>query len=165
MAEKKGIVKEIATGMPPWAKGVVAVGLLAGGGYLIYYLIKNLKEGLKSLQDLKEKKQLQSDKEELINSGMKPTYQQTQYNKYADSLWSCLGGATEDEDCIRDVMRAMKNDVDVLTLIEAYGTRDIGFWSTKNLDLVSAIREYLYSSEVETYVNLPLRNNKVKYQF
>lgn len=44
MAEKQGFIKEITTGLPAWAKGVLAVAIIGGSAYGIYYLIKNLKE-------------------------------------------------------------------------------------------------------------------------
>ena len=44
MAEKQGFLKEVTTGLPAWAKGVLAVTIIGGGAYAIYYLVKNLKE-------------------------------------------------------------------------------------------------------------------------
>jgi hypothetical protein len=44
MAEKQGFVKEITTGLPAWAKGVIAVTVIGGGGYAIYTLVKKLNE-------------------------------------------------------------------------------------------------------------------------
>lgn len=158
------VTKTIIEEIPSWAKGIIVVAGLGLAGYFIY---KFAKGGLKSLKDAKEKNQLLSDEKGLQNIGMKYSYMTSQYNTFADKVFSALKGASEDETMIKYVMSNMKNDLDVLALIKAYGIRDASYWGweSANYDLVTAINAYLESDEVETYVNAPLRSNGVKYQF
>jgi hypothetical protein len=158
------VTKTIIEEIPSWAKGIVVV---AGIGIVGYFIYKFAKGGFKSLKEAKEKNQLQSDEKQLQNIGMKYSYMTSQYNTFADKIFSALKGATEDETMIRYVMSNMRNDLDVLALIRAYGFRDASYWAweTAKYDLVTAINAYLESDEVETYVNAPLRTNGVKYQF
>jgi hypothetical protein len=58
----------------------------------------------------------------------------------------------------------MRNDLDVLELIKVYGKRDIG-WFDPERDLISQLQAELSDSDKETYVNNPLRINRVSYQF
>ena len=163
----KGVVKEVTTGLPSWAKGVIAIALIGGGGFLIYRLAKDLGDKIKSLKDIKELNQLKDDEKQLQNAGVKYSYTQSQYNIFADKLFSALKGADEDEDMVASVMKQMKNDLDILALIKAYGKRDTAYWGweTHNYDLVTAINAYMSDSEIETYVNKPLAANGVNYRF
>lgn len=163
-SSKQGFVTTLVEETPSWAKGIVVVATIGGLAYLIYKLAKG---GLKSLKDAKEKGQLKSDANDLLNQGVKYSYLVSQYNTFADKIFSALKGASEDEDMIKAVMSSMKNDLDVLALIEAYGTRDASYWAfeTAKYDLVTALNAYLEADEIETYVNAPLRINNIKYQF
>jgi hypothetical protein len=51
-----------------------------------------------------------------------------------------------------------------LELIKVYGKRDIG-WFDPERDLISQLQAELSDSDKETYVNNPLRINRVSYQF
>lgn len=163
-SDKQGFVTTLVEETPSWAKGIVVVATLGGLAYLIYRVAKG---GFKSLKDAKEKGQLKSDANDLLSQGVKYSYLVSQYNTFADKIFSALKGASEDEDMIKAVMSSMKNDLDVLALIEAYGTRDASYWAweTAKYDLVTALNAYLEADEIETYVNEPLRINNIKYQF
>ena len=60
----------------------------------------------------------------------------------------------------------MKNNLDVLKLVEVYGTKDGGsyFWTPK-MTLIEQIPYDMTDAEIETYVNGPLRANRITYQF
>lgn len=57
-----------------------------------------------------------------------PSYTLTQYKTYADKLFTAMDGAGTDLPAITDVMNAMENDLDVLALIDAFGTRAGTSW-------------------------------------
>jgi hypothetical protein len=159
-----GFAKTLVEEIPSWAKGILVIAAVGVVGYVVYRVAKG---GLKSLKDAREKGQLKNDEKDLLNKGVKYSYLTSQYNSFADKIYSALKGATEDEDAIKTVMSNMKNDLDVLALIAAYGSRDASYWAweTANYDLVTALNAYLSDSEMELYVNTPLRINNVKYQF
>ena len=60
----------------------------------------------------------------------------------------------------------MKNNLDVLKLVEVYGTKDGGyyFWTPK-MTLIEQIPYDMTDAEIETYVNAPLRAKSITYQF
>jgi len=158
------ITKTVIEEIPSWAKGILVIAVVGVVGYVVYKVAKG---GLKSLKDAREKGQLNNDTKDLLNKGVKYSYLTSQYNSFADKIYSALKGASEDEDAIKTVMSNMKNDLDVLALIAAYGSRDASYWAweSANYDLVTALNAYLDDSEMELYVNTPLRINNVKYQF
>ena len=137
--------------------------LIAGGvGFLIYKAGKGVsaafQEWLKGRDYTKE-----------YNTKAKTmslTYNPTQYKIFADNLFDAFTGPGSDEVRIRSVFQQMKNDLDVLELIKAYGTRDGGAyaWSPK-MTLIEQVPYDLTDSEILTYVNSPLQANGVTYRF
>jgi hypothetical protein len=161
------VTKTVIEEIPSWAKGIIVVGVVGAAAFLIYKVAKSVSSGVSSLKNLKEKGQLGNDEKTLQSQGVRYSFLQSQYNSFADKIFSALKGATEDEDMIMTVMASMRNDLDVLALIKAYGVRDASFWGWEkaNYDLITAINAYMSTSEVETYVNAPLRANGITYQF
>jgi len=140
--------------------------LIAGAvGFIVYKSGKGVSEAFKKWQanrDLeKEKNQLEKNQ--------KLTYPITQYKIFADNIFDAFVGSLidpTDEQRIRTVMSKMKNNLDVLKLIEVYGTRDGGItWWTPKMTLIEQIPYDMNDADIETYVNKPLRANGVTYQF
>jgi hypothetical protein len=163
-SQNASITKTVIEEIPSWAKGILVIAAVGVVGYVIYKVAKG---GLRSLKDAREKGQLKNDTKDLLDQGVKYSYLTSQYNTFADKIFAALKGATEDEDTIKVVMSSMKNDLDVLALISAYGTRDASFWAWESAkyDLVTALNAYMTAEEIEEYVNAPLRAGGVKYQF
>jgi hypothetical protein len=163
-SQNASITKTVIEEIPSWAKGILVIAAVGVVGYVIYKVAKG---GLRSLKDAREKGQLNNDTKDLLSQGVKYSYLTSQYNTFADKIFAALKGATEDEDMIKVVMSSMKNDLDVLALIAAYGTRDASFWAWESAkyDLVTALNAYMTADEIEEYVNAPLRAGGIKYQF
>jgi hypothetical protein len=93
---------------------------------------------------------------------IKPSYTGTQYGIFADALyvamvdyWYYWG---TDEDAIKNIMRQMKNDADVLKLNQTFGTRD-------GYTLSQWLRSELEDEDLATYVNNPLASNGITFRF
>ena len=74
---------------------------------------------------------------------MRPTYNETEYNSMADTLFTAMDGYSTDTNKIWGIMSKMKNDLDIHNLILAYGTREL---STGRLNPVPNVKQGLASA-------------------
>lgn len=157
--EKKGIVSEIATGLPAWAKGIIAVGVVGGIGFAIYKLTQKGGALLKPDEAKKDVKKL----EEI---GQQPTYMEAQYVGFADAIYAARGCNNvfgTNEDAIYNVFRKMVNDLDVAKLIEKFGKRRLCFSFTEG-NLGGFLNDDLDQDEIAIINNI-LKSKGIKYQF
>lgn len=153
-------------GLPQWAQGVIAVGILGGVGYLIYKLN----------QASKNKNQREEDRNwnkafDTLNSNpkTKSNYSKEQLLSFANSIEQAMQGYGTDEAAISRVIRQMKNDADFAGLSAAFGVRTI---STGALNpepnfkgtLSGALTNELSNAWV-TSLNKALEKQGIKYRF
>jgi len=106
------------------------------------------------------------DESKLISEGQKPTYLDTAYKGYADSIYTARSANNflgTDEDAIYSVFQKMKNDLDVAKLITAFGERRLSF-SLTSANLGGFLNDELDSTELGI-INSGLRSKNIKYQF
>lgn len=137
--------------------------LIAGAvGFIVYKGGKGVSEAFKKWQNNRD---LAKEKNTL-EKNQTLTYPITQYKIFADNLFDAFVGIGTNNDRVRGVMSQMKNNLDVLKLIEVYGTRDGGtYWWSPKMTLIEQIPYDMDATDIETYVNKPLRANGVTYQF
>lgn len=111
--------------LPPWAKGVIAVGVLVG----IYFIFKKvtgapakIKEGQGNRQ---EDKEVNKEFDKLVTSGKGPTLSMAQMSQYANQCYTAMDGCGTDEEGITTILKKAKNDADVMGIIKAYGTKEV----------------------------------------
>lgn len=170
--------------LPPWAKGVVAivsVGVVVYSGVLIR---KGIKKAVDHGREAKAVKDAQSDLAELKRQGQKQSYQDGQYTAWADKIevqfsgcdfsqwsdgvlgWSYSGSGK----VLSDIMAQLKNDVDFLKLIAAYGVRDYdqcGTWPFSGSftgSLYQAVSDELHQKEI-LHVNAQLKKQGITKSF
>lgn len=110
----------------------VKAGVYIAGGYLLYkggkYAWKKLNPpiGAVSVQQAKTEAEEIMKNNKVLPPGerMNASYSPSQMSTFADSLYSAMEGFGTDEKIIEDVFGKMKNDLDILLLIDAYGVRD-----------------------------------------
>jgi hypothetical protein len=100
--------------------------------------------------------------------GTQYSYGAQQYLNFAESLFTAMDGVGTNEASIKRVMEQMKTYDDVLALIQAYGKRKWSKWelwdiNPKPMTLAEALESELSASEINTFVNTPLR--RTQYQF
>ena len=159
MAEKQGFLKEVTTGLPAWAKGIIAVGVIGGGAYLIYKLVKKGKDILKPDEAKKDVKELEQ-------AGQVASYMDAQYIGFADAIYAARAGNNvfgTDEDAIYAVFMRMKNDLDVAKLITAFGVRRLSY-SFQESALGGFLKDDLDGEEIDT-INTILKKKGISYQF
>lgn len=170
MAQGKAF--EVWSGLPTWAKGVIAVGGLA----IIYFTSRTIIKKINASKDAKDSKQAVQDaigdKTNLIRKGIKASFPTTQYQTWANSIEQSFEGCdpfgnvswgadsplgvvsywSKSGYNVANIFNKLKNDVDYLDLVIAWGTRtydDCG-WGTgnvENVDLSKSIADELNDSE------------------
>lgn len=116
-------MKQVWMSLPVWARGVVvvaAVGTTVFVGYKAYkyFSTADVRGDLKA-----ENKDAAKDLKSLQQQGMKASYMDSQYTTWANQLKEAYDGCGTSNGTWRTVFGQMKNDVDVLKLQDAYGTR------------------------------------------
>lgn len=149
----KDITKNVTT------KKVLIYGAVGVGAYLLYRGVKKaLGFSTAAVVALQEQS-------EFIKQGMRPSYVDSQYKLFADTIYSSgfdvLFGT--DEDSIYAVFRKMNNDLDVNKLIVAFGTRRIEF-SSQSASLGGFLTSELDEKEREE-INKILKAKSIKYKF
>lgn len=116
--------KNLYAGLPIWAK--VAVG--AGGVIILYAVGKKIATSIFGSADKKRYQvysgQVDGDIKNLSNKGLKPSYKDSQYTSFANTIYNgmryCVG---DDYGTVEETMKKMNNDLDVAKLIKAFGLR------------------------------------------
>lgn len=165
MAIDKKFAKESYTGLPGWAKGVIAVAVVGGIGFLIWKLIRvpgAIRDGMGNRQ---EDRAWTNEAESL---SQKATLSKAQLLSLANKLFAAMDGYQTDEAAIYESFRQLKNDADFAGLQAAYGIREIssGSWNPAanfNGNLTAALTDELDSTERQK-VNYILSSKKIKYR-
>ena len=160
---EKGNLYQTYSQLPTWAKGVIAtigVGTIVVSGFLIYRGVKNIvtKSG-------SSPQQAGDDLVVLKKQGVAPSYPDSQYAVWSEKLAYSLSYNT-DEDAVYRIMGFMKNDADVLKLIEVFGSREVeGFpFIFQKATLSEAITQAMNSTEIGK-INDILKSKRIKFLF
>lgn len=110
--------------LPSWAKGVVVVG-----GVLAVYLVgarvyKTIFPSDKEKRNKELAKNVDSEIANLAKSGQKPSFSDSNYNTFANTIYNSMRyAAGDDYTTVENTLMKMKNDLDVAKLIKAFGMR------------------------------------------
>lgn len=156
--------------LPPFAKGVIAIGILFGIGFIGYKIYKGVQKG-STLKGSKEELDASKSEAQRLNSDpkTKATLTQAQMAIYADSLFAAMDGYGSDLTAIYKVFANVNNDADLLGIISAFGIRKI---SSGRLNpepdfegsLGGAITNELDNDQVKA-LNFMLSKKGIKYRF
>ena len=156
-----GFFKDI----PGWTKGIMLIIVVLLIAWIVYKFYKTT--GFQTGEERDIQKDLDKDKDDLIDKGQKPTFPRTWYRAAADKLYGCGSGQgftlSTDESCIYSVFVQLKNDLDVTLLIEAFGSRRKSF-SLTDANLSGWIASEFDSSE-RAALNGILAKRNIKYRF
>lgn len=178
-------------GLPMWAQGIIAVG----GAAAVYFVGKGVIDRIKSqAQVAKEKetlKQVSKDLKGLLASGIRKSYSDSQYKQWADNIEKqfagcdfspsifqvdvpILGGYSGSGSYLHSVLKKMKNDADMLALVESFGLRTYDqcgpriFGITGDFgpaSLNQAVQDELDQDEINGLNNLLTSPPKINYSF
>lgn len=153
--------------VPGWQKGLIALG---GAAFLYYVLFKQTKKAEEQKALVGATNELNSINQEIEqSSGESKNYSPAQYNTWANNLFVAMDGYQTDEDAIFNIFKLMKNKLDVLELIKAFGIREIssGYLNPEpNVKgtLSQCLTSELNSSEM-TELNSILNKAGIDYKF
>jgi len=148
----------------PWSeRGTIErVAIIAAGTIGAIGSVVVVKRIASSVRARKVAKTFGTDLEAFESIGMTPTYMDSQYLMFADTLETAMDSTWydwgTDELTVFGVMLKMKNDLDVNKLILAFGTRDAA-------NLMQWISGDFGQTEKDFYVNSALKKNNIQYRF
>lgn len=117
---------QIFSELPPMARGIIAVALIGGAGFLVYRIYKEIQKNQSLAGAKKEGDAVKSELNTLnSNPSTKATLNQAQLAGLANKIHAAMDGYGTDNKAILAAMAQLKNDADVLGLISAYGVRKI----------------------------------------
>jgi len=123
--------------LPPFRKAPAPVKyiVLAGEAYAIYQGYKLARKYVFKSEDQKASEQnvkaVKTEAEQILKNNsilppeqqIKATYSPSQMKTFAQNLFVAMDGAGTESEDVLDVFRKMQNDLDILLLIDAFGTR------------------------------------------
>jgi hypothetical protein len=141
----------------PWSdrspiERILLLGVGIGGS--IFLLVK----GKKIIQQIKFKQQQMQITSDITATGDKLSYLQSQYNSFADTLYTAMNGAGTDETAVAGIMYKMKNDADVLKLIQTFGQRE-------GATLAEWIADDFDQEDKTFYINSILAKKGISFRF
>lgn len=188
MAQNKAY--EVWTGLPTWAKGVIAVGGIAVTYFAVRGIWKRIKLNAELEKARKTQQEFKNDLNNLARNGIKPSYAKSQYNAWADSIQKQFSGCDWNNNAfdmsdplfgwagsfsgsgkvLVKILENLKNDADFAALNEAYGIRtydQCGIWpfaTDFTGNLFQAVIDELDNGEINA-INKRLAKKGIKYKF
>jgi hypothetical protein len=143
--------------LPQWSKGIIAISAIVAVGLVGFVIYKNFKPRTK------EEKELDKDEDIFISQGQKPSFPKSQYRAFADTIQQENLSFNTDEEKIYDIFKQMKNDLDIVMLIQAFGERR-PYYTFRDVGLAPFLNEDLNKSEIEE-INKILIAKNIKFRF
>jgi len=131
-----------------------------GGAALLALLLFRKKENIPSIPPITPPPAIPPSQKN------KYTFGAQQYADFAQALFNAMYEWGTDENAIKNVMAKMVTYADVLALIDAYGTRKVKTafgWDSKPMTLAETLTEELDTSDIQEYVNTPLKKTGYKF--
>lgn len=152
--------------LPPWAKGVAAVGTIFG----VYAAVKWTSKKLKKDDQKSVTNAARNEVAALARKGVNVSFSDAQFESFSETLRDAFDGWGTSEDNIFSVFNSLKNDADVYKLISVYGTR--GYYGTLenffggdvNRTLPAALASELDTTELKT-LNAILAKKGIAFRF
>lgn len=150
-------MKEAFNNLPQWSKGIIAISAIVAVGLVGFVIYKNFKPRTK------EEKELDKDEDIFISQGQKPSFPKSQYRAFADTIQQENLSFNTDEEKIYDIFKQMKNDLDIIMLIQAFGERRPQF-TFNDVGLAPFLNEDLSKSEIGE-INKILTAKNINFRF
>ena len=152
---------------------LVSVGIAIGAYIVIvkplFQFLGLTKTAEQKRKELEQKENLQVEKKRLENSGVKLSKSKTEWDIVADQIYNDLSGTalTDNKGDVNTQLKKVKNDLDILYLIESFGERQeyITFFPNgdkKNLNefIISNLSNYSILD-----INADYISKNIKYRF
>jgi hypothetical protein len=140
------------TKLPKWANGLIVVGSLAIVGAIGWVLYTRYRDKKKAEDSQVVVDQSKTELQQLINNGQKPSFPPSTYSSTANLIEKLLSNCetiNTELDVLNAVVRCVNNRTDWLSLVTAFGNRNIedcgsiGGFSKTNYALPDLLNEQL----------------------
>ena len=162
--------QESFTGLPTWSKGVVAVAIVGGIGYLIYSLLKKAGDVKEDKSERFEDNEWNKEFDKLqSNQSTKATLTKAQMASIANKVFAAMDGYGTDEEAIVAAFRQLKNNADYAGVQAVYGIKSIhpGTGTGWFIDSFKGNMTAALTDELTQYwkdkINAILKSKKIKY--
>ena len=178
---------DIYKGLPPWAKGVSVLAILGITYLLGTQIIKYVKKDVDKKKAEADIKEVKNEIKDLEKAGEKLSYAKSQYSAWASQIQnqfdgcdispatllfpaSILGNKNMSNSGVLfgNLLWRLKNNLDFLALVDAYGVRTYdkcGLWNGDfSGNLYQAVSDELDTSEL-IVINKLLSSKNIKYKF
>lgn len=129
---KTEFAKKSFSEMPPWAKGAIGVGLLAGVGYLVYRVMRAPKD-IKAGQGNRQEDRAVNQELDKVNSNPSTAQKLAKSDALAiaNNVFAAMDGWGTDGLGIYKQLTRLQNQADWLAVRAAYGVREVssGKWN------------------------------------
>jgi hypothetical protein len=158
---------KIYNDQPKAIKTAIALVTVLVAGYAIFSIFQIVKKkGLTDtgIQDAKK------DLKDLEKQGLKPSYNNSQFETWASQLHKAMKDYGTDSDTVYRIFGNMKNKADILKLIEIYGKRPetgglfAGHLTDQDLSLAEQIQSDFSNSDIEK-INKIFKSKRIDFQF
>jgi hypothetical protein len=149
---------------------VVKLVIVAVFIVLVIFIYRLIKKALTKSPGQQSLSTASDELKTLINSGEKTNYSDAQFAAFADNLEQAMTGVGTDEEAIKKVINYLQNKADVLSLIKTFGIRDYTddkflMYNVKPFNLNQWFGVELNASDLENFVNQPLKQKGINYSF
>jgi hypothetical protein len=142
------VYNQTTQGLPSWAKGVIAVSVIAAVGIVAYKVYKLLQVASTGTDEKETIRLVDKEIKDKIKAGDSPSFALSKYNSTASSIETMLAGiettGTEIK-VIKEVIDTVKKPIDWLLLTRAFGKRNVpdAFWGSTPYELGGLLKEQL----------------------
>lgn len=132
--------------------------MLIGAGIGTIFAVRQVRNLAGFVRQTGQNIQTGAELQQWQNVGQNPSFQNTQYQIFADTLYTAMKGFGTDENSVKGVFQQLNNNADVLKLIQVFGIRD-------GYGLAGWIADDFSSTDKDKYINQVLRSKNITYQF
>ena len=153
------VYNQTTQGLPSWAKGVIAVAVVGGIGFVAYKVYKKFKD-IAAQKDAKVVvNENETEYKKLEQSGQKLSFTPNVYSQLVNDIVVKLSGFESfntELQVIGAIIKVVKKPIDWNYLVAKFGNKDIpdGAWGKTNYDLVTLLKDQLDTSGLYT-INEP----------
>lgn len=82
---------------------------------------------------------------EVLDNKYKPTFNSSQYTSFANGIFNSVGVFYDDQTIVYSYLRRLKNDLDFLLLVKAFGKRITGVYGFREYRNMQEYLQYYYA--------------------
>ena len=144
---------------PPAVKIIVVAGL----GLLGYSIYRSIKHNQDEKDAAKAAAAAAGELAQLAAQGIHPTYDDSQFYVFINSLVQAMTGCGTDESAIYQVFRQMRNEADIRRLIQLFGVQYYQpcVWTSPVSYSIWQVNDKAYGGDLATWLSYDLSDSEI----